>query len=272
MKPRDHALLGDLPEDNGSIEQGTVGWNDETGDNPHYRLEAEEVLLVKVRLFRGYNPDRDERPPENRAGGTPLWCRVSAPNNYVPEVGANVIVSIPAGGWTSPGAAMIIGIAAVTPPNQIGASKAKLDYGENCDLVIKARSITLTDYEDRFMTIGPRYGFKVGDADANGCMLKAGKWQFYSTDGEDDPDCKCMLELSEGLARLMVKNADGSVISGFTSDSTAGDFTVAGKRFVAFTDGGMLGRTATPATLISYGVSPSVLASPMWSISPVPTP
>lgn len=182
---------GPAVEDGGRLESGTVGWDDGT---PHYDLQGGKRTIVKVTLYRGYKPGVDPKPRDGRAGGRKIQCRITRPMNFIPEDGEEVLVGIPAGFQETPGAGFILAVASNAPDIQHSATKAKQDFGPEVDLVIKARSITLCDYQDRFITIGPTYGFKVGAGritdnsarDLSGCILKDGKWMFYAanSDGE----------------------------------------------------------------------------------------
>ncbi|HEX7464459.1 MAG TPA: hypothetical protein VF382_06160, partial [Actinomycetota bacterium] len=199
MRYADQDLFGGGEEGQGSIEAGTVGWND---GQAHYDVEAGEVVLVKVTLFRGRNPDRDPELVPGRAGGTQILARVSAPSQTIPADGAEVIVAVPAGFGLAPGCPVILAQVAVAPPNQFSATKAKIDYGADTDVVIKARSITFSDYEDRYITVGPTYGIKMGDADCNGAQLKGGIWMMWAADSAEEARGVLMLDGNTGEVRL----------------------------------------------------------------------
>jgi hypothetical protein len=253
--------LRDQRSGSGSIELGTVGWGD--GED-RFAPEVEgEPTLVKVTLFRGRRPDVDGEAKEDRAQGQPTLCRVAQPLNYIPPEGGQVMVAIPAGFELTPGVGVIF--AAMGPTTtQFGTARAKMDFGPDVDLILKAKSVTLSDYEDRYLTLGPDFGFKVGDATASGLNLQDGKWLMYVADGGDAPDCKGVFEIDQGLVRCQAK---AGAISGFEADG-GGTFTVSGVRFCAYTDGGMLGRNAIPTNLVTYqvvGVPPPV-PTLNWSI------
>lgn len=245
----DSEILGvQSPVDNGSIELGIV---DDGPNGKHFDLVAGGVTYVCVRLLRGgHSEDEQHR----------LWCCVSLPLNYVPAKGTSVVVAVPAGVGFTPGAAMIIGIRGAAPPNQFSDSRAKLDFGEDVDLVIKARSITFTDYEDRYLTIGPSFGIKAGDATATGFQIKDSKLAFYAA---EDGDAKAMFQLAgaEGV-KLVWKGAPAT--TGFTMKD--GKYVGFGLKFTANYVTGQFGNAIAPAQGVGYGVGPASLMSATWFV------
>jgi hypothetical protein len=234
------------PIASGSIESAIVEVKD-GGD--YYSVEDGGPTLVHVRLSRGTPGDR-----------ATLWCRISQPLNFIPTPGTSVIVAIPAGFGYSPGAAMIIGASGPAPSNQFDNSKAKLDFGPDYDLVIKARSITLTDYENRYLTLGPTYGVKIGDATASGAILKDARWAFYVA---EDGDAKAVLELATDKVQILQKDDKQNSI--LLQDGT---LTLAGTTFRCATAGGYLGVLPSAASPMTYGASTASLGSAAWFISP----
>lgn len=197
---------GPAVTDGGRLESGTVGWDD---GKDHYDLVGGKRTLVKVTLYRGYRPGVDKKPRDGRAGGMQILCRITRPMNFIPEDGEEVLVGIPAGFQETPGAGFILAVASNAPDIQHSATKAKQDFGPEVDLVIKARSITLTDYQDRYITIGPDYGIKMGAGrmtdnsaqDLSGCILKDGKWMFY-----------CSNAAGESVAGMQLAGDDGTLL------------------------------------------------------------
>src|SRR3972149_5601319 len=198
--------FGPAVTDGGRLESGTVGWDD---GKPHYDLVGGKRTLVKGTLYRGYRPGADKKPRDGRAGGVQILCRVTRPMNFIPEDGEEVLVGIPAGLQETPGAGFILAVASNAPDIQHSATKAKVDMGPEVDLVYKARSITFTDYQDRYITIGPEYGIKMGAGrmtdnsaqDLSGCILKDGKWMFY-----------CSNAAGESVAGLQLAGDDGTLL------------------------------------------------------------
>jgi hypothetical protein len=261
MRYADQALVGgDASWATGGIEAGTVGWDD---GSAHYDTAAGEVVLVKVTLFRGRNPDRDPEPKEGRAGGTQILARVSAPMQTIPPDGAEVIVAVPAGFGLTPGAPVILAQVAVAPPNQFSASRSKLDFGPDVDVVIKARSVTITDYEDRFITVGSRFGIKMGDAGANGAQLKGGKWSFWAADSSETARGFLLLDGATGEVRLF-GNHPTSGTQGIKVN--AGAMTLYCQSFSCLAANGMLGGNAVLVQGVQYGPYPGI-PSTSWFVA-----
>jgi len=239
---------GNQPAADGAIELGEVI----EVDGSHYQVQP--TTLVHVRLLRG---DPDDRPR--------LLCRISQPLNFIPTPGTAVVVAVPAGFGYSPGAPMIIGCAGAAPGNQFAEDKAKMDFGPDYDLVIKARTITFTDYEDRYLTIGPQYGIKAGDADASGFQMKDGKWLIYAS---ENGDAKATLQLAGAAgAKLLHKSPTSS--SGF--EYKDGQWVSYGVKAELQFMIGKLGKNAAPPG-ISYGASTASLASLNWFVETGPSP
>jgi hypothetical protein len=262
---RSYAEADILPEKNagklGPIEAGTVGWED---GKDHFDVASGEVALVKVTLFRGRNPDRDPPLTEGRAGGLRILARISAPMNDIPPDGTEVLVAFPSGIELVPGVAVIFAQPAITPPNQFSKERAKLDFGPDRDLLIKARSITITDYEDRYITIGPTYGIKMGDAESNGAQLKDGVWNFWAADDAESPVSRAFVKLDgrKGEAWFISKDATKGTAGIKFKD---GNCTVPCQSFNVPSANGSLGAGATAATGIEYGPTPGV-PSTTWYV------
>lgn len=102
FRATDHEINHDgAPYDSGSIELGIVTKFD-AGDGD----TNDGNQLIEVRLLRGGHGDEDE---QHR-----LWCRMDARCWYLPDIGDQVTVAVPAQFGPTPGASTII---AVTKPN-----------------------------------------------------------------------------------------------------------------------------------------------------------
>jgi len=245
--------------DRGGIYDGTVGWED---GSDHFDLDSDSgVTLVKVTLFKGHNPTTDGEKTTARARGTRVLCRIGAPLFNVPPDGAQVVVAMPAERMLVPGGGVIISQVIASPGNQFSATKAKMDFGPDFDLVIKARSVTFTDYEDRYISVGPKFGIKMGDATGNGAQLKNDQWLLYTIDG-DNAATTLRLSKTDGIA-LMIH--DGKTC-GFTMKD--GEWVGVGTLFKALFAGGYLGSAPSAATPMTYGASTASLGSTAWFISP----
>ncbi len=237
---------GNQPAADGAIELGEVI----EVEGSHYQVKP--TTLVHVRLLRG---DPDDRPR--------LLCRISQPLNFIPTPGTAFVVAVPAGFGYSPGAPMIIGCAGAAPGNQFAADKAKMDFGPDYDLVIKARTITFTDYEDRYLTLGPQYGIKAGDADASGFQMQDGKWLIYAS---EDGTAKATLQLA-GDDGIKLLHNDPFWSSGFTF--TQGKWISFGLKAELQFETGTLGKVLIgPASGIAYSAAgPANAFSLTWAVA-----
>lgn len=253
--------------DVGGVFDGTVGWGD---GKDHYDRADGEPVFVKVTLFAGYNADRDGIFEDGRAHGQQVLCRINAQLQEIPPDGAYVVVAVPAGRLGTPGGSVIIAKVQNEPANQFSANRVKMDFGPDVDLILKARSITFSDYEDRYFTLGPTYGIKMGDADANGAQLKDGAWTMYVAGG-DPATARSTLRLDATQAAILTKSASGKVCNMQLSE---GKWIGCGTRFNAIFSAGALGNpatidpTGTPAVSgIAHGASTPSVPSSTWMVA-----
>ena len=258
-KPSEAELRRD-PPDQGGIYDGTVGWAD---GSAHFDIDEESgITLVKVTLFKGRNPDTDGAVSDGLAHGREILCRIGAPLFNIPPKGAQVMVAMAADRGLTPGAGVIFSIPIKSPGTQFSDSRAKMDFGEETDLVIKARSVTLSDYEDRFLTLGPTFGIKAGDSTGSGLHIKNSKLRFYAAVNKTGV---CSLELSENKIFSMCTSSGGGQSSGFKFNG--GNCTVYCQQYANTAASGMLGGTASPLSGIQYGPGLG-LPSLSWKVAP----
>lgn len=164
-------LLGPAPDQHFGIETGTVGWD----DTPDYVEQGTDdndgVTLVRVQLYRGRRPR--QKIEEGKAGGYHVLAQIAGPIWRIPRKGERCLVAFPGGQSQTPGAAVIFAWLDKSPSNQFNPTKAKLDVGPDYDLVLKGRSVTLTDYDNRFITVGPQ-GIYIQDKDGTGVSIANG--------------------------------------------------------------------------------------------------
>jgi hypothetical protein len=260
-KPSDAALaLGQPVIDQGGIYDGTVGWQD---GQAHYDIDPDSgVTLVRVTLFKGRNPGQDGPVTDALAHGHQILCRIGAPLSNIPPLNAQVMVAMAADRMLTPGGGVIFAMPIKSPGTQFAADKAKLDFGPDYDLVIKARSVTLTDYENRFLTVGPTYGIKCGDVTGSGLCIKDSKLLFYAA---VDKTGVCSLELSENKVFAMCTASSGGQSSGFKF--SGGNCTVYCQQYANTASSGMLGGTASPVSGVQYGPGFGI-PSTSWKVAP----
>lgn len=105
-KPADRTLTGaTAQQDNGGIFDGTVGWED--GED-HFDLEDSGTALIKVTLFKGRSPDTEPAKNDARAKGQRILARIDPEKDDIPPDGCQVMVAVPAGRASVPGAAVIL--------------------------------------------------------------------------------------------------------------------------------------------------------------------
>jgi hypothetical protein len=231
------------------FEPGIVGWND---GGKHYDAD-DGVTLVKVTLFRGRDATQPLKP--GQAGGQRVLCRIGGGLFRIPKPGTGVMVGFPSWGSAMPGAGLIVSTVEQSPDIQFSERKAKMDLGDEVDLVIKARSITLSDYGNRFLHIGPDGGIQVQEADGTGILIKDGSIVICSAEGGA---MKTVIIVSKDA--LQATQASGNVIN-----VKGGNVTMLGQQCSMVFGSMKLGAAATPATPAHYGPAP-VASLPSTSI------
>jgi hypothetical protein len=257
---------GERLPDTGSIEMGTVGWDD---GGKHYELDPDSgVTLIKVTLFRGRDPDAEGQKKDKRARGQQIKCQISGPLLYIPADGTMVHVSMPAGYWQVPGAGMITAVAVKAPAVQFGTNDGKdavLDFGPDRRVIIKAgKGVILSDYENRYLAVSPQTGIKCGDAHANGFALKNDKWLFYTT---ADGEMNTCFQLAKSAIKLLIN--DGKTCGVVMKD---GKWQGCGDKFEANFAGGSFGKFAGPETPATHGIAysaagPANATATSWIVS-----
>ena len=151
-----------------STEHGTIGHSDR---DEWYTINEGGYTLLYVTLFRGRNISKPVKDP-TIAEGLRITCMMASHIGRIPPKGTRVLVSMPD---KIPGHAMGVVTATIEKNQTVQLSKdrAVLDLGDQ-DYVIKARSITLMDNENRFVCLGPDTGAMVQDTDGSGLMVKGG--------------------------------------------------------------------------------------------------
>jgi hypothetical protein len=176
-KPNENEVLGDKQHDRLGLEIGTVGWEDDQGSVSDLDTTAQDgTTLVKVQLFRGRQNAKAVKP--GVAQGIKILAQLSGPLWTVPARGQRVFVAIPNGMESTPGVGVIVAMPGPAPTTQYGTSKTKMDLGPDQDLVIKARSITLTTYNNQFISIvngqGLADGVYIQDSSGTGITIQDG--------------------------------------------------------------------------------------------------
>lgn len=157
------------------IEIGTVGWEDE---DLYYDKGTDEegnggYTLVRVQLFRGRDITKPLKPEIGQ--GHRLLCKISSGIFRIPKKGTLCYVAIPMGMEKKPGAGCIIACVEKNPTIQFDAGRVHMGFPDE-DLIIKAKSVTISDYEDNFMGVSPASGVKFSTSAGALCQLKGGRF------------------------------------------------------------------------------------------------
>jgi hypothetical protein len=246
VSPHEQELLGTQAEyANYSIEMGTVGWEGDQGNHFDINKDADDgTTLIKVQLYRGKRPLKEVKP--GIAQGHQILAQLSGPTWHVPDKGQRVLVAMPGGMEDVVGAAVIVAMPGPAPSSQYTQTKSKLDVGPDHDLVIKGRSITITDYSNRFISVTSD-GLIMQDTDGSGIIIKEGKIQIFSTN-------KTVIQLDDTLVQIF--NSAGGLIK---LDS-AGNSTLFGTNVYCQGAGVYLG--LAPTALTTAAIYPLVAGVP----------
>ena len=162
-----------LPPDTGMpIIRGVVGWNS-SDEHADVGTDSDDGhTFVRVTRFDGKSISKD--PLTNSAQGHEILCQVMGPLYYIPPKGTVVLVAFPDGHAEAPGAGVILGTIGGTPAVQFSETRAVLDMGEGTDLIVKGKSVTMSDHASpaQFMQVGPPP--QGGTSGINMCDSKGG--------------------------------------------------------------------------------------------------
>lgn len=209
------------------ILMGSIGWEDEDDYSFLGSEENDGHTLVRVQLFEGRDHTKTLNP--DRAQGQRIICHLSGGMFRIPPKDTRVLVAIPNGMDHVVGAGLIIASYERSPTNQFSNTRAKMDFGPDVDLVIKARSVTVTDYENQQVSLSPEGGVQAFDKDGAGIQFKSGacysvseKCNIVVQTGGTVSACLKMTPLEASLmggAGCMIKNKLGTttIASGICS-------------------------------------------------------
>ncbi len=173
--------MTDLHQLGPQIFHGQVGW---LGEDKYYDIGDESNdghTLVRVQLYSG----RDTTEPliPHRAQGMKIVCQLSGQLYRIPPVGTRVIVAAPYG-LDGAGNGVIIATQELSPnaTNSVAlkASRVSMDFPGQ-DLVISAKSVTIRDYENDFVSVGK--GVTVQSSNGSGMLVKNTAIAMFLSDG-----------------------------------------------------------------------------------------
>jgi len=165
------------------------------------------------------------------------------------------MVGLPTAFATTPGAAFIVCTCERSPDAQFGEGKAKIDVGPDQELILKGKAVTITDYDDRFLHVGPD-GVMLQDEHGNGVVMKNGAIMIYVADGGDAKTVVQMTKdelslLQKDTGFLKLKGATATIFANQSASVVAGNVSLgaaASPATPALT--GMTGPTAKPSTCV----------------------
>lgn len=243
------------------VARGIVGWKDA---DEHADLGKSTTndghTLVRVTLHRGAPPVK--KTDEKAANGIQILCKVGGPFYWIPAKGTPVIVLFPDGDTTSPGSGVIACSDGPSPDIQFSKTGAKLDLGPNQTFHIKAKRITLSDYSNRYITLGDEPGIKFSSPDGTGGCIQNGNIQWYAQSGGN---VVSILELTSGYINILhnTSTSIGIHMNGTTITTIAttlwecGGMVLLGKGPHLVTNTALWGPTGVAGV-----ASPSVFISP----------
>ena len=234
------------------FEPGTVGWD---GVSPHYDTE-DGVTLVRVTLVCGRHPSTPLTP--DVAQGYQVLARIGGGLFRIPAPGTPVMVGFPTAFADHPGAGVIVCTTEASPDIQFSSTKAKFDVGPDTDFVIKAKSVTISDYDNRFLHVGPD-GVMLQDEVGNGVIMKSGAIMIFVA---DSGDAKTVVQMTTKELSLVQKDTGLVKLTG-------GNVTILASASAGIVAGNVsIGAQATAASPALFGPSPPGAPSKSVFISP----
>ncbi len=244
-----------------TCEIGTVGWFDQEEHVDFGTAENDGHTLIRVTLFAGKMAGEAITP--GVAQGRQILVHMNAlAGMRVPPKGMHVFVQFPAGMEFAPGAGVIIaGIEKTFERDQLAKDRVVLDFGEDVHVIIKGKSVSLSDHENRFMTVGtPRAGGDPGlifnAADGSGGAIAEGKVGWWVADGGD---AKTIFQMTVAEVKCTKKTGGYWCVD---SDGFTGFGANASLRGAAV----YLGSLPTAASRALYGVAAGAAAGASASV------
>lgn len=199
--------------DQAQIFHGQVGW---IGEDKYYDIGNESNdghTLVRVQLYSGRDSSEELIP--HRAQGHKIVCQLSGQLFRIPPVGTRVLVALPYG-MDGPGGGIIIATQELSPnaTNSVAlkAGRACMDFPGQ-DLVISAKSVTIRDYENDFVTVSK--GVTVQSANGSGMLVKDSAVAMFLAGGSPG--------FPESLSTIVMDSTGMKLVKGSKSFITLSD-------------------------------------------------
>jgi len=232
------------PVSNGRIEMGTVGWEDEV--EWAFKSDDDGMTLIRVQLYRG----RDyTQPLKAKVGqGPKILCCIDAGLYRIPPKGARVYVALPAGMEDGPGAGIIFAMAAPSPNGQLEKDRIVMDFGPDAHVIIKGKSVTLSDYVGTFVSAGETRatpgtpGVTIQTTSGTGACFQPDALGIFVADGSTT---KSILQMTTSKVDVMIGG------TAFSLDATTAKLVSTSCYVIG--GGVYLGAAPSPATQAVYG-------------------
>lgn len=245
-----------------SIVVGTVGWEDEETYFEVGSNQNDGYTLVRVQLFGSRDMTKPLKPGVGQ--GMKILCHIGSGVYRVPPVGTRVYVAVPDGMESNPGAGVIFATVEKNPLAQYNSDRVQMNFGDDVDVVIRAKSVTMMDPGGRFITVGtPRGGGTPGiilqDETGSGGTITNGAVGWWSATGGE---AKSLIQVT--TTEISLQQKDGAFLT-----LGGGDAYLVGQNSYVMGSGVYLGHAPTAATTALYGVSgPAGIASTSVFLSP----
>jgi len=205
------------------VELGVVGWEDSDDHSAQLTEDEGGKTLVRVTLMHGRSVKAGAQ--RGQAKGQQVLCQIMGPLWVIPPKDQVVLVAFPGGDLESPGVGIVMGWVGASPAIQFNESRAVMDLGPDIHLIIKGRSVTLSDHNApaRFIQVGvPVQGGMPGisacDDKGGGFTVQNGVVGLFASDGTGA--AKTLVQLTavsfeawqKDGSCLMLKGGDGSLI------------------------------------------------------------
>lgn len=239
---------------NGRIEMGTIGWDgvDEWVTQGTDGTDADGYTMVRVQLYRGKRPTDELKATVGQ--GSQMLCHIAAGLYRIPKKGERCYVALPAGYENMDGVGVIFAVVSKSPFDQFSKTRVKMDFGDDTDLVIKAKTVTISDYNDDYMAISPVGGFKTATKDGGLVQLKGTKLTsiassgFFFLVGNNGQPMTAGMVLDPSQAAVFSNGGMLKINSSGNGTWIGGSISVAGGSV-------MLGAAATVANPALWGVT-----------------
>lgn len=237
------------PEDEQQILMGTVGHEgiDEDSEIITDGIYA-GTTIVNVTLYKGRDPATEIKP--GVAQGYRIKCQVMGPLHHVPETGTRVMIAIPHGMTTSPGAGVILGTLGKTPSTQFSKTRTVFDFGDQ-NVIFRGKSVTIQNNTSPaiYVSVGDLTGPQgITIVNDKGCGVRIEN-KTVGLFASDAGDAKSLVQIEHNAISIgqkscgmfMFKDGQASLLSN-------GPLFLIGKQV-------MLGIGATVTTPVVHGLS-----------------